>query len=1104
MNPAEAEQQSPHQEISEVDADRINAISSICNSFDEIPPELVQIAKDNQDLKTVAENVHAILSGEEDVKFTSKDRKILEQAICTLAYHSAPQASTEQPNEREQNNQIKDLRQQLVDSNEHIKKLEQEIIKQNTASRQLQSQIEALKSENSDYFNKLTQADEKNNKLRKDNNNTQTQLKAEITQLQDTIQELRDQVKMSEISVNRLNQQVEQSNKELSEANVELNALKSSAESKRIKIKSYQQISDKLRFKVQELEADKSRLLTEQNQLINSLKDAQEQLIAASPENIEHLEHECDGYKQTIEKLQELTDFQANDIIQLRSELTQTSKLLQKQTQLLQAYDSRIEHLQNDYNDATNQISALNNNIENLQSQVETTAVKSRDIDCSAMLDDMDPQTKDIIEKKFGDVSAVKLPDVISSLVDSDANEELKAQNARLISALENQLRFLQSASVRGVISTALLSPESASDPLIDDKAVRDKMLIEIARTKQFITNNKIGEQKLTDKEVKSEVDQLEKSDNLRQREAFAVIALESENNDILRRHCDKLKSWKEGICGQLNSVREPLHIEGEIEDSIPSVVEFVRKFQNFAKQIKLILDGDYNEEDIDSTISFITKYCQSSSLILKQIDNDLRQAVKFDGELVDLPIFAVEVVNDLLKMITAAKEQSVADMRSQMDRMKEQAEQEQEKLVEAIANHEQEEKHQKEVIDQLMKKIDNLQQKNNKLQSQNKDFDQEKQEVNEKLNKMMANYQEIESSLEESKEENERMREQMNKKSQQFEQRLEQMLQQQREQHSEDLNSFEEKLKQREEKLQQEIQNKHNKLQETKQKLREVIQTYDAAFKQQKEATAVLRQQNQELIMRLQTRTEQKSPSKQNITSTAEVEQLKTDVKTLKQEKAILESKLEQTITAAENARQIRESYWESQLSQSQQTMERSIQQENIEFEQEVNDFKDKLKQTLSIEEDATNEKIVDRTHDLVKQLEQTKQELETVKKQKSTRQNAIPPKAADIQKVTQTVEALQEWDRWARDLYSNVTDGDSPCQSAKDLRFVIGEMALSSIGHRQLMYRLESLRAQKKALINSEIPNRCDGPLKMRSAIFYVQFAFRIMRKSGNFGTN
>ena len=55
MNPAEAEQQSPHQEISEVDADRINAISSICNSFDEIPPELVQIAKDNQDLKTVAE-----------------------------------------------------------------------------------------------------------------------------------------------------------------------------------------------------------------------------------------------------------------------------------------------------------------------------------------------------------------------------------------------------------------------------------------------------------------------------------------------------------------------------------------------------------------------------------------------------------------------------------------------------------------------------------------------------------------------------------------------------------------------------------------------------------------------------------------------------------------------------------------------------------------------------------------------------------------------------------------------------------------------------------------------------------------------------------------
>lgn len=1106
MSEQETDLNPPKAAISVVDSARINSIASVCNSFDEIPPELVEIAKDNQQLKTIAENMHIILSGDGDVKFTAKDRKTLEQAICNLAYHANMQPATAQPDNREQNNQLKEMRQQLVTANEQIRKLEDELTKQSNNSRLLQNQIDTLKAENNEYFEKLTQSDEKNNKLRKDNNTAQTQLKAEITQLQDTIQDLRDKLKMSEISINRLNLQVEQSNKELSEANIELNKLKSNDDSKRIKIKNLQSEKVKQNLKIQELEAEKSRLISEQNQLINSLKEAQEQIIACNPENIKHLEDQCEGYRNTIGKLQELTDSQATDIVELRNEQTKMLNLVQKQNALVQAYDTRINQLQGELNEANNHNHELNTMVDNLQSRVDNAPVKSRDIDCSSMLEEMDPQTKELISKKFGDVTSVKLPDVLNNLVDSETNDELRAQNARLISALENQLRFLQSAAAKGVISTALLSPESQSDPLIDEKTVRDKMLIEIARTKQFITSNRLDEgeeqsQKLSEKEIKAQTDQLDTPENLRQREAFAVIALEAENSDIMRRYCDKLKNMREGIVSQLNVVGEALNVIGEPEEIIKKVIDVIMAVQNFSKKIKLILDGDFNEEDFESTSQFITKYAQSSSLILKHVDNELRQAVKFDGELQDLPFYAVEVVNDLLKMITATKEQSVADMRSQLDRIKAEAEAEQEKLVESVAKLEKDIEHLREVNDQLLKKVDVEQQKTIQAQNAIKDVEAEKAEVQEKLSKIMANYSQIENELDESREENEKIREQLKNKSSQFEQRLEQMLQNQREQHVQDMQNFEQKLQQREEKLREEINAKHIKLQETKSKLREVISTYDSAFKQQKEATAVLRQQNQELIMRLQTRSENKSAQqKANNTSTAEVEQLKTDLKTALQEKAILESKLQQTISAAESARQVRDSYWESQLSMQQQTMERSIHQESLELEAELSEFTSQVKSALKLDDSIPQEKIVEAAGELSKRVEKAEEELDALKKQRAARQAALPQKSADYQKVQQTVQALQEWDRWARDLYVNCTDGDIPSQSAKDLRFVIGEMALASIGHRQLIYRLEALRAQKKAFVNADIPKKSEGPLKMRSTILYVQFAFRLLRKAGN----
>ena len=56
-----------------------------------------------------------------------------------------------------------------------------------------------------------------------------------------------------------------------------------------------------------------------------------------------------------------------------------------------------------------------------------------------------------------------------------------------------------------------------------------------------------------------------------------------------------------------------------------------------------------------------------------------------------------------------------------------------------------------------------------------------------------------------------------------------------------------------------------------------------------------------------------------------------------------------------------------------------------------------------------------------------------------------------------------------------------------------------LSSIGHRQLIYRLESLRAQKKALVSkaADFEERSGQPYRFRGIAYTVAALMRIMRK-------
>ena len=89
----------------------------------------------------------------------------------------------------------------------------------------------------------------------------------------------------------------------------------------------------------------------------------------------------------------------------------------------------------------------------------------------------------------------------------------------------------------------------------------------------------------------------------------------------------------------------------------------------------------------------------------------------------------------------------------------------------------------------------------------------------------------------------------------------------------------------------------------------------------------------------------------------------------------------------------------------------------------------------------------------------------------------------------------SAEEWEKWGRDIYSNVTDGDISHHSPKDLRYVLGEMIIASISQRKLIRKLESLRIQKKLLKHVPINVKPKGPVSLKNLIVVIMVSRKLI---------
>lgn len=105
-------------------------------------------------------------------------------------------------------------------------------------------------------------------------------------------------------------------------------------------------------------------------------------------------------------------------------------------------------------------------------------------------------------------------------------------------------------------------------------------------------------------------------------------------------------------------------------------------------------------------------------------------------------------------------------------------------------------------------------------------------------------------------------------------------------------------------------------------------------------------------------------------------------------------------------------------------------------------------------------------------------------------------------VSKFENDVASLRQWETWARRIHRIVHESASTSFSSDQLRVALEEALLSSVSHRSIVNRLNSLREQKKALVTVDphiLTTKSDLKPSMMGLIGVCVAALRLQRISG-----
>ena len=72
--------------------------------------------------------------------------------------------------------------------------------------------------------------------------------------------------------------------------------------------------------------------------------------------------------------------------------------------------------------------------------------------------------------------------------------------------------------------------------------------------------------------------------------------------------------------------------------------------------------------------------------------------------------------------------------------------------------------------------------------------------------------------------------------------------------------------------------------------------------------------------------------------------------------------------------------------------------------------------------------------------------------------------------------IRTAAEWEQWSKSILYRITEGTSAIYATRDVRFLLEEALLSTIGRRGLLAKLDILKAEKKILISFAVAGNLD----------------------------
>lgn len=1077
--------------------------------YNDSPPGLETLAEDSDILKVIARSLHSLFMQPGYVQYNDANRRLLESAICTFIDQIK---QTTRENTIKEQQSIKAAEQEELDRwKNKASELEKLLIKAEDMRKDAESERDEYKEECDNYKSMEEQTvteieglKSQIEKLKSDNDQEVYTLKKEIDQYDEKCKNLQENLKLNDISSKRLQDQLEQANEEIASLSSELVFTKSKVTSKSEKLEAAKSKIEKMTLENSRLDFDNQQMSTDLNEIKQKLREAEQRLGLTNQEELTRLEDENQRLRDSITHLSEICSSQSEDLSSVQQLQAKSTVLLRQQLELIAQYDAELTIVTGEKNDLQAQSEGDAKLISALQEQVakgQQDSPNGQIIEGSPEYDEI----RKMLIPRFGDRNPV---DIVKDLLDGQANEELKQQNERQMGLVENLLRFISRLVNTGELKP-LLPQDSPEQKLADDDSFKDSLLIEIARCRQFAMQNKTSDIQLPSPEaIQTFVNDLTHSNRQLDKELYNILSWQTLAYETLRKLYEKSNIAFNSTITELEKVKDIVNYENGPKDKLPSIiVEKLFSFKAFTQKLANIVDDFYNPDDFDSVLKYLFTYVNHNATILQKVDTELRQMIGSTDKLENIPAEACDYIANLQEQVAQSKEmQGLEDQTMQTTEISTQF---QSDLIQA-----------RKTINELQTsssnkdgQIEALKQENEDLKRDNQDWEKKyseaynhQLELENKYSKTDQNYKDLQEDNDKLRNENKALHDLIKAKNEDYDERLTRLIEKEREQHRNDLQRADERLKKKEAKFQEELQLKSAKVSALKKKMREIIDQYEKAFKTQKETTATIREQNKALAAKLEKQTVPTVNPK-------EVDKLRSEVRSLEAEKLLLNTKLKQLENKIEEVQAIRDNYWMAQMAihdaemSSKAKGDQLAETEEHEFAANEN-YENLLEQLITLLEpylptqyEINEDTIFNAISELIERIEQN----ETATKQFSQiggNSFVAVNREAEIQQA-KTLIALQEWDRWGRDLYINVTDGEVPCQSCKDLRYALGEMILASIGHRKLVYRLESLRMQKQLLLkmtNNNQKNETPYPT-FRMLLIVTLGSLRVLRKAGHF---